>query len=103
MRSKDTASSVLLLDDADNVLVVIKALEAGDIVRYEGEQASVAAPLGIGHKLARRAIGKGAAVVKLGMQIGVATQDIEPLAHVHSHCLASLYTASHQRDGDNND
>lgn len=103
MQTNDTSSGLLLLDEADNVLVVIRALEEGELVCFAGLQARVSKSLGIGHKLARCAIFTGSPVVKLGMQIGVATEDIEPLAHVHSHCLASLYTASHQRDGDNND
>ena len=38
-----------------------------------------------GHKYARCEIKKGAPVIKYGMPIGVATEDIEMGAHVHSH------------------
>lgn len=40
-----------------------------------------------GHKIARRGVAKGAAVLKYGQIIGYATEDIAEGAHVHSHNL----------------
>lgn len=50
---------------------------------------SVAVDLASGHKYAVRAIGRGEAVVKYGFPIGIATADIRPGEHVHTHNLAS--------------
>jgi len=38
-----------------------------------------------GHKVALRAIQSGESIIKYGIPIGVATQDIEPGEHVHTH------------------
>ncbi|TGN62392.1 altronate dehydratase [Paracoccus liaowanqingii] len=48
-----------------------------------------------GHKIARRAIAQGAAVVKYGQTIGYATAPIAPGDHVHSHNCAF---GAHGRD-----
>jgi hypothetical protein len=48
-----------------------------------------------GHKIARAAIARGAAVVKYGQIIGYATCDIAAGDHVHSHNLAF---GDHDRD-----
>ncbi|MFD1910927.1 UxaA family hydrolase [Halodurantibacterium flavum] len=61
----------LILDPADSVAILT---ERG------------VAPAG--HKIARRAIAAGEAVVKFGQIIGYATADIAPGEHVHSHNLA---------------
>jgi altronate hydrolase len=42
-----------------------------------------------GHKVSMRAIPAGASVIKYGNPIGVATQEIPPGAHVHTHNVAS--------------
>ena len=49
---------------------------------------SVVRAVPMGHKVATRAIPKGAAVVKFGQIIGYATDDIAPGAHVHVHNCA---------------
>lgn len=46
---------------------------------------NLTAPIPFGHKVARRAIEKGSAVVKYGVVIGTATQHIPAGAHVHVH------------------
>lgn len=46
---------------------------------------SLAAPIPFGHKVALRPIHAGQAVIKYGVSIGTATQDIETGAHVHVH------------------
>ncbi|WP_373960736.1 SAF domain-containing protein, partial [Paracoccus sp. PAMC 22219] len=47
-----------------------------------------------GHKIARAAIARGAAVVKYGQIIGYATCDIAAGDHVHSHNLPSAITTA---------
>jgi len=50
---------------------------------------TVASDVPAGHKIAMRPIPAGATVLKYGYPIGVATRDISPGEHVHSHNLTS--------------
>ncbi len=54
-------------------------------VRITQDGIPLASAIHFGHKTARRAIAKGEPVVKYGVAIGVATQDIEVGEHVHVH------------------
>jgi altronate hydrolase len=72
---------VLRLGKADNVLVALDALVAGDAAG--GVRAAEAVPAG--HKLAARAIAPGERILKHGVSIGVATEPIAAGAHVHVH------------------
>lgn len=85
---------VLLLDPADNVLVAIADLAAGQQVDDGGQTIRVADAVPLGHKLARRAITAGTRIVKYGAAIGSATRDIPAGGWVHVHNLASDYLAT---------
>jgi len=78
--------NVLRLNPADNVVVAMRRIEAGESLADEGVTAGELIPSG--HKIAARAIKSGEAVRKYGQVIGVATADIPPGAHVHNHNLA---------------
>jgi hypothetical protein len=91
----ETDPRLLLLSPGDNVYVLRAAIEAGEEIAVEGARLRLPQRLGIGHKLARRAIPAGAKVVKYGAPIGSASADIAPGAHVHLHNLQSDYTATH--------
>ncbi|MEA3211501.1 MAG: altronate dehydratase small subunit [Chthoniobacter sp.] len=86
-----TDPRLLRLHPADNVLTVIRALEAGERISVEGQEVVVAARLPLGHKLAARAIAAGEKIFKYGAPIGSATQAIAPGDHVHMHNLRSDY------------
>jgi hypothetical protein len=86
---------LLLLLDQDNVLMVRAAIDAGDTMRLENGTVVVPDRIGLGHKLARRAIAAGEKVVKYGAPIGSATTDIPAGAHVHLHNLKSDYTPTY--------
>src|SRR6056297_2996293 len=86
---------LLLLAPGDNVLVLRGALEAGDTVALEEGRATVETRLGLGHKIARRAIPEGGRIVKYGAPIGTATEAIAPGAHVHVHNVKSDYTPTY--------
>lgn len=90
-----TDSRLLLLSDADNVLVARATIEAGETVAVSGTPVTLPARVIMGHKLARRTIPAGALVYKCGAPIGTATQDIAVGEHVHLHNLKSNYTATH--------
>lgn len=80
--------SAVRLDPADNVVSLLRDHAAGEEPRFDG---GVAPPLlsdvPLGHKVALEPIALGGAVRKFGAQIGHATADIAPGAHVHLHNL----------------
>ena len=73
---------------ADNVATAIADIAAGyPLFADDGVRAAVA--VGRGHKVALAPIARGAAVIKYGFPIGIATADIATGEHVHSHNLAT--------------
>lgn len=94
---------LLLLSPRDNVFVLRGALEAGESVALEEGTAIAPARLGLGHKIARRAIGKGEKIVKYGAPIGRATEDIAAGDHVHIHNVVSDYTPTYALAGTSED
>jgi (2R)-sulfolactate sulfo-lyase subunit alpha len=90
-------SAVIVLSPIDNVAVCRRNVAAGEPLSMEGENAVAACDLLIGHKVARRAIPRGAEVFKYGMSIGSATADIAPGDWVHLHNLTSNYLSIHAR------
>ncbi|MGE5794561.1 MAG: UxaA family hydrolase [Bacteroidota bacterium] len=89
---------LVLLSPEDNCLVVASALRAGDTMTVEGERIAVARAIGVGHKLARRAIRAGEKVLKYGAVIGTATADIARGEHVHTHNLESDYLPTYTHE-----
>lgn len=81
----DKKNPVIRLNDSDNVVIARQAIEAG--VTLDDEGVTLTGPAPAGHKIAAAAIQKGAPVRKFGQIIGVATADIAPGAHVHTHNL----------------
>jgi hypothetical protein len=94
-----TDPRLLLLHPGDSVLVLRDQIAAGEVVEVEGLQVRVTAPLGLGHKVARRAVAAGEQVVKYGAPIGRASVAIAQGDHVHTHNLRSDYTPTHERGG----
>ena len=81
-----TRPNALRLNAADNVVIAMRRLEAGE--RVDGEGLATAEPIPSGHKVAVEAIRAGATIHKYGQVIGVATADVAPGAHVHTHNVA---------------
>ena len=82
---------LLHIHPADNVRVLREPLAAGEAVVIDGQTVLSAVPLGLGHKVAARFIRKGEQVIKFGVPIGSATEDIPMGTHVHLHNLKSDY------------
>jgi len=80
-----TSALLLRIHTLDNVAVALcplqKGQQIGEIVALDAVPA--------GHKIALQSIHVGEAVIKYGYLIGVATQEILPGQHVHSHNMAS--------------
>ncbi|WP_306120687.1 MULTISPECIES: UxaA family hydrolase [unclassified Roseitalea] len=87
-----TDKRLLLISPADNVFVLRGVVEAGETIALEQGVTRVPARLGLGHKIARHAIGRGQEIVKYGAPIGSATSDIAAGSHVHVHNVKSDYT-----------
>jgi altronate hydrolase len=86
-------TEVLRVHPRDNVLVALRDLKPGEILRSPDGELAVKSAVPRGHKLACAVIGAGTAVRKYGWPIGMATQDIAPGEHVHTHNLATALTA----------
>ncbi|MBW2472709.1 MAG: altronate dehydratase [Deltaproteobacteria bacterium] len=71
------------LHHEDNVVVALSDLKIGTALENSGATTRDAVPAG--HKVATSPISKGKYVYKYGQIIGIATGDIQPGEHVHSH------------------
>ncbi|MBC7235476.1 MAG: UxaA family hydrolase [Chloroflexi bacterium] len=90
-------ANTLKINPKDNVVVALSDLPAGARLSWDGNMDGELAALEdipFGHKVAIVPIVKGAPVIKYGANIGVATQDIAPGQHVHSHNLATVRGAA---------
>ncbi|MFK7751387.1 MAG: UxaA family hydrolase [Sedimentitalea sp.] len=74
----------ICLDADDNVVTATRALEVGS----EIDGVTTTALIPSGHKIATRAIRSGEQVRKYAQFIGLASEDIAPGAHVHTHNVA---------------
>lgn len=72
---------------ADPVAVALEDLRAGQRLRVGGLEQTLRDDVPRGHKFAVTPIRAGEAVNKYGFRIGVATADIAPGQHVHTHNL----------------
>jgi altronate dehydratase small subunit len=90
----------ILLSPLDNVAVVVRRLAAGSRVRLEEGEVTLDRDLGLGHKIARRAIASGEKIVKYGVAIGSATCAIAPGQHVHLHNMQSDYLPTYTLETD---
>ena len=81
--------AVLLISARDNVATALEPLDAGRRIAVNGTEIIVRESVGTGHKVALYPIPAGSAVMKYGSAIGIATCDIAPGAHVHTHNVAS--------------
>ncbi|WP_249138117.1 aldo/keto reductase [Phenylobacterium montanum] len=89
---------LILLSEADNVLVCAGPVAAGQVLEIDGERVTALDDVPTGHKIARRALKPGDKVLKYGAPIGSMTAPAARGAHVHAHNLTSDYIASHGRD-----
>jgi altronate dehydratase small subunit len=81
---------VFMIDEQDNVATnVADEIPKGTQVDVGAIVVETLDDIPYGHKLALRAIPKGQDVIKYGLSIGSASQDIQPGRHVHVHNLES--------------
>lgn len=81
---------VFLIDEADNVVTnVADEIPAGTEVDVKGTVIETVDDIPYGHKIALRPIAEGEEVIKYGLSIGSATEDIPAGSHVHIHNVES--------------
>ncbi|HEY9280796.1 MAG TPA: altronate dehydratase family protein [Eoetvoesiella sp.] len=82
------AASVIRLHPNDDVVIATRQLMTGTVI--QSENLPVKGLIPAGHKIAVNSITKGQFVRRYDQLIGVATQDIAPGQHVHTHNLAMV-------------
>lgn len=82
----------------DNVLVVKRTIEPGDVQIIDGVSVMFDCTIALGHKIAAKNIAKGTQIIKFGVPIGSATEDIPLGGHVHLHNLKSDYLPTYTLD-----
>lgn len=75
----------MLIEKNDNVAVAVEPIQAGEVTLVDGEAVTAGEFVKEGHKIARQDIAKGAEIIKYGVHIGTATQDIRRGEWVHEH------------------
>lgn len=85
----------LHLHPDDNVLVARASAPVGTEVKLANSTTILARAIPLAHKIAYRDIVAGERILKYGMPIGIATEDIAAGAHVHIHNIRSAYTPTH--------
>jgi hypothetical protein len=95
---KTDMNQLILLHEADNVLVVVAPVEAGDLLPVSGGTVPAREGITVGHKVARVALRAGEKVIKYGAPIGSMTVAVEAGDWVHMHNMKSDYIAAHLRD-----
>src|SRR6476659_6991080 len=88
------SQTTLHIAEQDNVMVALRLIAGGTQV----DGVTVASDVPAGHKIATKPIPAGATVLKYGYPIGVATRDIAPGEHVHSHNLSSTLRDDFDKD-----
>lgn len=94
-------AALILLHPDDNVMVCVAQIRAGDTVPIDREAVTSAADIGVGHKVARRALRSGEKIIKYGAPIGSMSEDASKGEHVHLHNMRSDYIPSHTRTRQN--
>lgn len=87
----------VLLNNEDNVFVCCRQLLAGESTNLEGVDVTMTTDIVVGHKIARKDILQAEKIIKYGVSIGSATQNITFGEHIHMHNMKSDYIASHTR------
>ena len=93
-----TSRKLLRIHKNDNVLIVAATVQPGDKDVVDGHEIMFSQGVGIGHKVAARPIRRGEKIIKCGVPIGSAAQDIPAGAHIHLHNLRSDYLETYTLD-----
>lgn len=96
----EATSPLLLMSPGDNCLIARVPLAKGTVVVVDGATVVLAESIGLGHKLARRALDPGDKVLRYGAIIGSITAHVAPGGHIHTHNLESDYLPTYTLTGE---
>ncbi len=91
-------SKLMRIHESDNVLVVKSSIAPGDKEQIGDGMITFHKELGFGHKVAAKDLRQGEKIIKFGVPIGSATEDIPVGSHVHLHNLKSDYLSTYTLD-----
>lgn len=89
---------LILLHPQDNVWIVRTSVVAGEQVIIDGKFLSFEKGIGLGHKVAAKDIQQGERIIKYGVPIGSATENIPVGTHIHLHNMKSDYIPTYTLD-----
>lgn len=98
-RESTKKMAYIRLDRSDNVVVATSELSRDDVIDLGQGNIHPRTSIAPGHKIAISAIATGEMIVKYGQPIGIATMEIEPGDHVHTHNLADHHLISNDLSG----
>lgn len=84
-------STLIRLHESDNVVVCKESLQQGDEIEINGIVRTIEHFLTVGHKLAYCDIHSGDPIIKFGITIGTAVENISTGMHIHTHNIKSNY------------
>ena len=73
------------INECDNVIIALRDYKKDEVIDLEGEKITLLEDINRGHKIAIKNINKGENVVKYGLPIGYALEDIKVGNWVHTH------------------
>ena len=73
------------INECDNVIIALRDYKKDEVIDLEGEKITLLEDINRGHKIAIKNINKGDNVVKYGLPIGYALEDIKVGSWVHTH------------------
>ena len=80
---------VIKIHATDNVAVALADLTEGQLIEIDETTITLRGPVARGHKLALRDLPTGSQIIKYGLPIGHAKEDIAQGMHVHHHNIAT--------------
>ena len=90
LRSDAATPAVLRIHPDDNVVVTIRAVEAGQEIAVDGSSIRTLEAISSGHKIAIRDFEPGERVVKYGHVLGEASEAVARGAWIHTHNMRTL-------------
>lgn len=91
-------SKFIKIHPDDNVLITCSTILPGEEADFHGLKVVFSHILNLGHKIAATEISKGEKIIKFGVPIGSATEDIRAGEHVHLHNMKSDYIPTYTLD-----
>ncbi len=95
-------NKLIQIHPSDNVLIIRSSILPGDKELIGDISILFTMPLGLGHKIAVKNIMKGEQIIKYGVPIGSALQNIKIGDHIHLHNMKSDYIPTYTLDNEFN-